>query len=82
MIGNTQGIRFKINPPKNAKRIAERTESVSGDSSACDNEALIINDSSLTFKIPSIDFGVSIPLFSGTMSDQLFSSFIKVCSLA
>ena len=57
-MGNTQGIRFKINPPKNANRIAERTESVSGNSSTCDNEVLIINDSSLTFKIPSIDLGI------------------------
>ena len=52
MIGNTQGIKFKINPPINAKSIAEKIDNVSEELLASDKKASTINDSLFIFKIP------------------------------
>ena len=52
IMGNTHGIRFKIKPPRNAKRIAEKTESEADDCSVSDKEASITNDSLFIERIP------------------------------
>ena len=76
IIGKTQGIRFKISPPMNAKTIAFQVEI------ECFLETeeiielfLIIKDSSLITKTPSIEFGAES--ISGTVNTQLLSSRCK-----
>ena len=74
MIGKTQGMIFKINPPINAKISACHTEidSKAERDDSC-NAALITKDSSFITKIPSTLLGAS-PI-RGIYKSQLFSSF-------
>ena len=82
IIGKTHGIKFKISPPINAKRIADKTESDSDISSVSVKEESITKDSLFIVKIPLIIDNELPASIKGISNNQLFSSFIKFCSLA